>query len=74
MPRFIRRVAAVIICLGFGMVNSANSAPIKRGVAGTGVAHRSGVVHVQGFYRVARFHGLHSFYRQYPYTLFGYPN
>jgi hypothetical protein len=29
---------------------------------------------VQGFYRVDPFYDLHSFYRQYPYTQFGYPN
>jgi hypothetical protein len=34
----------------------------------------NGASSVQGFYRVDPFYGLHSFYHQYPYTQFGYPN
>jgi hypothetical protein len=53
-----RLMVAILIVLAFG-VAQCNSAPARD---------------VQGFYQVGRLHSFYDFYRQYPYTLFGYPN
>jgi hypothetical protein len=57
----LRLIAATLIFAAFGVADG-NGAP----------ARPAGTVHAQGFYRVHHFYG--GFYRQYPYTLFGYPN
>jgi hypothetical protein len=71
MYRLMSGAAAVLMLSVFGIVACANGAPTGRGAR---VSRYNAAIHVQGFYRVPRFHGWHGFYHQYPYTLFGYPN